>query len=287
MDAGGFFPELDNERDKSWFMMDAMKLVNVEAVGVGDRDLRFGFQYLKQTAKSKRLDLVCANLMDKKTRLPALQPWIVKKVGTVNVGFFGLVSDKVDLGPGRDSLSAADPLLAAKKAVTDIRKKGATVVVLLSQLGKVETEDLVTAVDGIDVAIAGRNVPLLPKTRLIKNTVTLYGGEQGQYVGRTVLTLKPDKSVASGDGETFVLGPEVGEKADVGQIVKAFVVLVKGANASDDLARELQDHVKRVTAPYKYPRKIEFVESLPKTISGKIIRKELREREWKGKGAHA
>ncbi len=88
--------------------------------------------------------------------------------------------------------------------------------------------------------------------------------------------------------------PAVAESAVVaspdetrGEIVKAFVVLVKGANASDDLARELQDHVKRVTAPYKYPRKIEFVESLPKTISGKIIRKELREREWKGKGAHA
>ncbi len=88
--------------------------------------------------------------------------------------------------------------------------------------------------------------------------------------------------------------PAVAESAVVaspdetrGEIVKAFVVLVKGADASDELAKELQEHVKRVTAPYKYPRKIEFVESLPKTISGKIIRKELREREWRGKGAHA
>jgi acyl-coenzyme A synthetase/AMP-(fatty) acid ligase len=70
-----------------------------------------------------------------------------------------------------------------------------------------------------------------------------------------------------------------------GEVVKAFVVLVQGVSGSDALARELQDHVKRVTAPYKYPRKIEFVDNLPKTISGKIIRKELREREWKGKGS--
>ncbi len=68
-----------------------------------------------------------------------------------------------------------------------------------------------------------------------------------------------------------------------GEVVKAFVVLVKGVAGSDALARELQEHVKRVTAPYKYPRKVEFVDSLPKTISGKIIRKELRAREWKGK----
>lgn len=46
--------------------------------------------------------------------------------------------------------------------------------------------------------------------------------------------------------------------------------------AGEALVRELQDHVKRITAPYKYPRVIEFVESLPKTISGKIRRKEIR-----------
>ena len=63
---------------------------------------------------------------------------------------------------------------------------------------------------------------------------------------------------------------------DRGSIVKAFVVLREGFTASDALARELQDHVKRVTAPYKYPRAIEFAKDLPKTVSGKIRRVELR-----------
>jgi acyl-coenzyme A synthetase/AMP-(fatty) acid ligase len=69
---------------------------------------------------------------------------------------------------------------------------------------------------------------------------------------------------------------------DRGQIVKAFVILAAGQRGSDELVRELQDHCKRVTAPYKYPREIEFVEELPKTISGKIRRVELREREATG-----
>ncbi len=79
--------------------------------------------------------------------------------------------------------------------------------------------------------------------------------------------------------------PAVVESAVVGKpdpdrtsIVKAFVVLAPGHEGTDALARELQDHVKTVTAPYKYPREIEFVDSLPKTISGKIRRSELRER---------
>ncbi|MFQ5554273.1 MAG: acyl-CoA synthetase [Acidimicrobiia bacterium] len=63
---------------------------------------------------------------------------------------------------------------------------------------------------------------------------------------------------------------------DRGQIVKAFVILAPGFEPSRTLAREIQDHVKRVTAPYKYPREVEFVAELPKTISGKIRRVELR-----------
>lgn len=64
-----------------------------------------------------------------------------------------------------------------------------------------------------------------------------------------------------------------------GQIVKATVVLTKNYQPSDELVKELQDHVKRVTAPYKYPRIIEFVDELPKTISGKIRRVEIREKD--------
>jgi acetyl-CoA synthetase len=62
-------------------------------------------------------------------------------------------------------------------------------------------------------------------------------------------------------------------------VVKATIVLAKGYTASDELANDIQEHVKKVTAPYKYPRIIEFVEALPKTISGKIRRVEIREKD--------
>ena len=62
-----------------------------------------------------------------------------------------------------------------------------------------------------------------------------------------------------------------------GQLVKATIVLAKGYEPSDALVKELQNHVKKTTAPYKYPRVVEFVKELPKTISGKIRRVEIRE----------
>ncbi len=79
--------------------------------------------------------------------------------------------------------------------------------------------------------------------------------------------------------------PDVVEAAAVaspdperGAVVKAYVVLREGASGDAELAKRLQDHVKQVTAPYKYPRVVEFVDSLPKTVSGKIRRVELRAR---------
>ncbi|MCL2186020.1 MAG: AMP-binding protein, partial [Treponema sp.] len=65
-----------------------------------------------------------------------------------------------------------------------------------------------------------------------------------------------------------------------GQVVKATIVLARGFSASDELIRELQNHVKHVTAPYKYPRIIEFVSELPKTISGKIKRVDIRKKDF-------
>ena len=60
-----------------------------------------------------------------------------------------------------------------------------------------------------------------------------------------------------------------------GQVVKASIVLIPGVEGSDELKKEIQNYVKQRTAPYKYPRIVEFRKELPKTISGKIIRNKL------------
>ena len=61
-----------------------------------------------------------------------------------------------------------------------------------------------------------------------------------------------------------------------GQVVKATIVLAKGFSPSDELVKDIQTFVKKTTAPYKYPRIVEFRESLPKTISGKIKRNDIK-----------
>jgi acetyl-CoA synthetase len=82
----------------------------------------------------------------------------------------------------------------------------------------------------------------------------------------------------------LVAHPSVADAAAVaapdrerGAVVRAIVVLRDGHTPSDALARELQDHVKAETAPYKYPRIVEFADALPRTTSGKVRRAELRQ----------
>src|SRR5690349_15538713 len=104
--------------------MDAMKVIGTDAVGCGDRDLRFGVQYLKSQIKRTGLSMVCANLYDRTTKKPVLQPYVIKTVGTYKVGIFGLMSDKADLGPARDSIYTVEPSNVAKATVADMRKKG-------------------------------------------------------------------------------------------------------------------------------------------------------------------
>ena len=65
-----------------------------------------------------------------------------------------------------------------------------------------------------------------------------------------------------------------------GEVVKAFVVLAEPDSGSDTLVLELQEHCKTLTAPYKYPRKVEFVADLPKNVAGKVLRGELRRQEF-------
>lgn len=252
VDAGGFFPELPNQHDVAWFMMDAMKLLGTDAVGVGERDLKYGLAWLKSQQKRTGLMIVSANLLDKKSGKPVFEPYTIKKVGNVKVGIFGLISDKVDLGPARDSLVAQDPLVAAKKAVADLRKSGATVIVLLSQLGKVESEDLVTVVTGVDAVITGRNIPLIQKGRLIKNTVVAYGGEQGQYVGRTMFTIDAKGKPLSGENDMFILSPEVGEKPEVLALVKSFEDAFNEKMRKSQMEQDAQKQIKSEESPERF-----------------------------------
>ncbi|MCL2057416.1 MAG: AMP-binding protein [Oscillospiraceae bacterium] len=123
---------------------------------------------------------------------------------------------------------------------------------------------------------------------------TAYRDEMGffWYVGRTDDVIKSSGyRIGPFEVESVLMEhPAVTECAvtgvpdpERGFAVKATVVLSQGYTASPELTKELQDHVKKITAPYKYPRIVEYVDALPKTISGKIRRVEIRDKDMGAK----
>jgi 2',3'-cyclic-nucleotide 2'-phosphodiesterase (5'-nucleotidase family) len=222
VDNGNFFPEDELHEGAAWFLMSALQSMRVDAVCVGDHDLRFGLAPLRERARALHLPLVCSNLELKATHQPAFARTILKRVGPATVGIFAVMTDTADLGPARDSLAVTDPALAARDAIAALRRQGATVILMLSQLGTVGAEDLVSTLDGIDVAIVGRGAPLKAGGRSIRSTLLVYGGEQGQFMGVTRVALGDDGHARSAAGEMAMLGPDIPTEPAMQMRVQAY-----------------------------------------------------------------
>jgi 2',3'-cyclic-nucleotide 2'-phosphodiesterase (5'-nucleotidase family) len=222
VDNGGFFPDDAKRVDAGWFLMDMMSYLDMKAVGMSPSELRLGVAPFLANVQRTGLPITSANLVDAKTGKPVLAPWVVATSGDLKVGFFSLMSDTADLGRARDTLKVLPPVETARATVAELRKQGVTVIVLLSQLGRTGSEDLVGAVPGIDGVVCGRNVPLLPVGHVIGKTVASYGGEQGHYLSRMLFDLGADGRVTSGQCQCFALTNEVGEKESVAKMVKTF-----------------------------------------------------------------
>ena len=223
LDAGGFFPVVEDERDAGAFTLAAMARMGVAAAGVGANDLRFGYSYLREHARAAGVPLLAANLERRDTHASAFERWRLFHAGGVAVGAFSLMPESADLGPARDTLVAASPQNAAHAAVDSLRAAGAQVIILLSQLGEPWGDSLVARVPGIDLIVQGGGmVPIRADGRRIGRTVAIEGGTQGWQVG--VAEVRPGAGGGSPrlDARTIVLGPEYPMQPAMAASVKAF-----------------------------------------------------------------
>ena len=223
LDAGGFFPVVEDERDAGAFTLAAMARMGTAAAGVGANDLRFGYSYLREHARTAGVPLLVANLERRDTHGPAFERWRLFRAGGVAIGAFGLMPENADLGPARDSLVAGSAENAARIAVDSLRAAGAQVIVLLSQLGEPWGDSLVARVPGIDLIVQGGGmVPIRADGRRIGRTVAIEGGTQGWQVG--VAEVRPGERGGPPhvDAHTIVLGPEYRMQPAMAASVKAF-----------------------------------------------------------------
>lgn len=228
---GGWFvtnlivgPSDPKYREQAAFVMDCMTSLHTDAVGLSRYDLKFGRGWLLAEIERTHLPVVSANVLDSLTHRTLVPPYVIVKKGRVKVGVFSLEIAAPDLGPSRDSLTFEDPTSAAARVVPEMRRDGATVVVLLSQLPRAEVDELVQRVDGIDVVIASPGaVP--GRGRYLRNTIVCTAEEQGHDVGRTLIWLDRRRQVRAADADVIPLSPRIREDHAMQAGVNAFMTI--------------------------------------------------------------
>jgi len=220
VDAGWFFPKAAEQLGFAPFMMKTMRTMGVDVAGVSAQELGFGLSFLRASVASSKLAVVCANLADSDTQDLVFPASAIRQVGGVRVGVFGLMSPGSDLGPARDSLAVTDPRLAARHAVAELQRQGATVIVALSQLDTTANAALVNAVPGIDVTVIDREMTLAAPGEKLGRTLVVTPGAHAKYIAHTVLALDAKGHVTGSETHPFELGPNIAGKPEVEGLVK-------------------------------------------------------------------
>ena len=223
VEAGDFAPEAANplEEARIDFQFRIMEHIGYDAIGVGERELNFGYARLKALAASSKVPVLSANLIDRKTGQPAFKPYAILKKGGLRVGVFSVIAPKVELPAGAQSeLTVLDPLESAQRTVAELRKQ-CDVVVALAHVGRTEGDDMAAQVPGIDVVILAHHPGFVAQGRRVGKAVTVASGEQIQNLGVTRVKLDGGK-VEGLASETVILTSDVGERADIARLVKDF-----------------------------------------------------------------
>ena len=223
VDSGDFFG-MSGEQDslKSAFMVEAMDKLGYDVATIGEREFNFGQQFLLDTFKKTKIDLVCANIVYANTKKPFVKPYVIRKAGTVRIAFFGLMGSELKWRtlPGEQELVVLDPIETAKKLIPEMRKK-ADVIVLLSHLGLTDGQKLTLEAPGIDAMVFGHLVGLSKQVVSTQNVINVRGGERGQYIPQIHLVVE-DGKISSYDGDVVTLDDKIPADEVMGRLVDTF-----------------------------------------------------------------
>ena len=222
VDGGGCFPDVPGRPDLPPFVLASYSRMQLDAMAIGPRDLQFGLAFLRAVTRSAATPVTCANLFDRTTGRPAFPTSRMIERDGIKIGVFALYGDRLDLGPARDSLEVREAENVAHATVRELKARGAQVIVLLAQLGRVGGEDLATAGPGIALVVLGYEIPVYMDGRRVADTILSYGGDQGQHIGVATFGLGPDGGVRSRDALLHNLGPEVAMQAAMQGRVRDF-----------------------------------------------------------------
>jgi len=197
LDSGSFFSggltdeyaqntELDKQR--ALVNLKAMELMKYDAVAIGDDEFNFGREFLQENIAKTNLTFLSCNV-----KFDKLLPYIIKEVSGTRVGIIGVT------GPlarqKATGLELFEPKTAVAEAISDLKKNGANIIVLLSRLGADQDLDLINSVPGIDILLTGRSDGKKESSSRIANTLVLRPSWQGRKLDKLSLNIEGSRII--------------------------------------------------------------------------------------------
>jgi hypothetical protein len=224
VDAGGFFGNRTPRQQKarSKVVVDYMRTTKYDVAAIGEREMNYGLDFLLEQLKQGRFDAVCANLYTAKDSTLLFAPYVIKKVGGIEVGFLGLLDDdprRVGVFEQLEGLYVPSYVDAARRYVPEVKAK-ADIVVALAHVGLANSRKLAELVPEVDIIIAGHGPDKTGMAEKIGETILVKAGNKSNSIGTLALALGEDNRITGFEGLAHSLKSKGRENADVARYVR-------------------------------------------------------------------
>jgi hypothetical protein len=174
-------------------------LMKYDAFTPGEVDLSWGVTELKKMGKKAKFSILLANLQDLKTKKPVFQPYLIKEMGGIRVGLFGLLSNRFSgsLDPhDKVAFRLTDPMEAAKQVIEELKKKKCKAIIVVAHMDESEQRKLAETFREIYFVVSGHERGLKRQPVEVRNAQILTVGTRGEYLGQMEFFLKekPDET---------------------------------------------------------------------------------------------
>lgn len=225
MDVGDFFGNRTPARDKVYtkVVIDYMRTAKYDVITLGEREMNYGVDFLMEEVKQGKFDVVCANLFDKQDSNLVFDPYVVKKVGGVKVGFLGLLDDdprKVGVFQQLEDVYVSNYFGAAKKYIAEVRDKS-DLVIALAHVGLGNARTLADSVGEFDAVLVGHGSDRTPMAEKVGETIIVKSGSKSSSVGTLLLALDDNNRITAFDGREETLRNKGRTNPDVARYVKS------------------------------------------------------------------
>ena len=184
---------------KADLFLQTYNLMGYDAFTPGEVDLSWGVAELKKMGKKAKFSILLANLQDLKTKKPVFRPYLIKEMGGIRVGLFGLLSNRFSgsLDPhDKVAFRLTDPMEAAKQVIAELKKKKCKAIIVVAHMDESEQRKLAETFREVYFVVSGHERGLKRQPVEVRNAQILTAGTRGEYLGQMEFFLKekPDET---------------------------------------------------------------------------------------------